>query len=220
MSGSLPESVGLRERRERTIASLCDHFAQDRLTLDEFETRLDLAHKALAQPQLDALIADIHVAEPVRSAAPQTHTQVAPPRAAGEDDDRFILSVMSGNERRGNWRPGAKNTVLAFMGGVVLDFRDTPLPPGVTEINIFALMGGCEIIVPPNLAVETRGFALMGGFSHFSDHAPPAAGSPVLRITGFALMGGVDISVRLPGETARDARRRLKDDRRRLRDSR
>ena len=110
--------------------------------------------------------------------------------------------------------------MISVMGGSVLDFRETPLPPGTTEVFVFACMGGCEIIVPPNLAVETHGFALMGGFGQFADAAPPPAGSPILKVSGFALMGGVDISVRLPGETARDAKRRMKEDRRLRRDSR
>jgi hypothetical protein len=47
----------------------------------------------------------------------------------------------------------------------------------------------------------------MGGFEHLTDvAADPDA--PTLRVTGFAIMGGVEISQRYPGETSRDARRR------------
>ncbi|MEO5510222.1 MAG: DUF1707 domain-containing protein [Longimicrobiales bacterium] len=214
MSGSLPESPGLRELRERTIASLCDHFAQDRLTLDEFETRLDLAHKAVVPDEFRRLLADIHVPDAPALAPIPAYV----PASDGGDDSRLVLSLMSGVTRRGNWRPGSKNYVFAVMGGVALDFRETPLPPGITDIFVFACMGGCEIIVPPALTVETHGFALMGGFDHMAENPPAAPGSPVLRVNGFALMGGVEIMVRLPGETARDAKRRIKEDRRLRRD--
>jgi hypothetical protein len=214
----LPDSPAVRERRERTITALCDHFAQDRLTLDELETRLDLAHKAVQVSELDALLADISTAAPATPALPEPQRYI--PSSQGEDDTRLIFALMGGAERRGNWRPGSKNIVMSVMGGSMLDFRETELPPGVTEVWVFACMGGCEIIVPPTLSVETHGFALMGGFGQFADSPPPAPGAPVLRINGFAIMGGVEIYVRLPGESARDAKRRRKEERQLRRDSR
>ncbi len=41
--------------------------------------------------------------------------------------------------------------------------------------------------------------------------------APVIRVTGVAIMGGVEVRVRYPGETARDARLRLKAERKALR---
>jgi hypothetical protein len=209
MSSSLPESPALRERRERTISALCDHFASDRLTLEDFENRLDQAHRAQLPAQLDALVADIAPLPPPQTAPARSTTTAA----SVLQDHRVIIAVMGGAERRGNWRPGQKNIVLGLMGGAMLDFRDVPLPPGVTEVFVFACMGGVEIIVPPDLAVESHGFALMGGFGQYSDGPPPRGDGPVLRVNGFALMGGVEIHVRLPGETERDAKRRRKEER-------
>jgi predicted membrane protein len=52
------------------------------------------------------------------------------------------------------------------MGGAELDFREVDLPPGETEVFIICMMGGAEIIVPPDLAVDASGIAIMGGFEH------------------------------------------------------
>lgn len=210
MSETLPDSPALRERRERTIAVLCDHFAQDRLTLEEFESRLDSAHRALAPAQLDTLVADL-----IPPDAPQSVESVRPrPVAPASDNTSLIVSVMGGAERRGSWRPAARNIVVGLMGGTELDFREAVLQPGVTEVFIACCMAGVEIIVPPDLPVESNGFAFMGGFVHLADSPPASPDRPVLRINGFALMGGVEIHVRLPGESARDARRRRKEQRR------
>jgi hypothetical protein len=66
--------------------------------------------------------------------------------------------------------------------------------------------------------VETRGIALMGGFDHTAEGADvPDMDAPTLRISGLALMGGVNVTVRYPGESASDARRRRKEDRREMR---
>ena len=73
--------------------------------------------------------------------------------------------------------------------------------PGVTDLRVFTICGGVEIIVPPGLNVESHGVALLGGFDHVADsvHSPDPH-APTLRITGVALMGGVDVRVRHPGE--------------------
>jgi predicted membrane protein len=52
------------------------------------------------------------------------------------------------------------------MGGSELDFREAVMGPGVTELQIFAVCGGVEVVVPPGLNVESHGIAIMGGFEH------------------------------------------------------
>jgi hypothetical protein len=100
------------------------------------------------------------------------------------------------------------------MGGCEMDLREAQLAPGVTEIMVVAFMGGVEIVVPPWLQVEVSGIGIMGGFDH-KQSAPPAhgPGAPVVRISGLAMMGGASVSVRYPGESASDARRRVKQER-------
>lgn len=215
MDRPLPQ-VQLKERREHAIAVLCEAFAQDRLELAELETRIDSAHRAATAAELDALTADL----PTPEAPPSTTPASAPARRVGEAirDSRTLLALMGGVERRGNWAPGRKNVVIAIMGGANLDFRDVALPPGETEIHIFAMMGGVEIVVPPELNVDASGIAIMGGFGHASSARNADPDAPVLRINGFCFMGGVDISVRRRGESPRDARRREKEERRLLRE--
>jgi hypothetical protein len=107
------------------------------------------------------------------------------------------------------------NNVIAFCGGAELDFREAVLPPGVTELKIFAMWGGVEVIVPPGLNVECHGVGIMGGFEHVPETSLPVnPGAPTLRVTGVALMGGVDVTVRHLGESGRDARRRRRQERR------
>ncbi len=104
----------------------------------------------------------------------------------------------------------------------MLDFREAVLGAGVTDVNVLAVLGSVEIIVPPEMAVEADGMAVLGGFEYQTD-APLRTDPnlPTLRVRGLAVLGGVNVEVRLPGETSRDAkkRRRLErgDARRRLR---
>ena len=111
------------------------------------------------------------------------------------------------------------------MGGISLDLREAVLGSGVTDVNVLAVLGGIEIIVPPEMAVEVDGMAVLGGFEYQTD-SPLRSNPdlPMLRVRGLAILGGVHVEVRLPGETSREAkkRRRLerRDARRRLRSGR
>jgi hypothetical protein len=214
MDRPLPQ-LSLKERREHTIQALCAHFAADRLELAEFEGRLDEAHQARTAEALDMLLHDLPALQPeapLSAAASAGGLLNRGGRAIGDAvrNSRTLVAFMSGVERRGHWTPARRNTVIAIMGGAELDFRDVDLPPGETELFVFCLMGGAEVIVPPGLAVESSGLAIMGGFAHGSPPERPSPGTPVLRLTGVCLMGGVDISVREPGESAADARRRAR----------
>jgi len=208
----------IREQRERTITLLCEHFAADRLELEDFEARLDRAHRAASPADLDALLADL----PAPTAAPRPATPARDALARGGRavseairDSRTFLAFMGGVERRGAWVPARKNIVVAVMGGVELDFRDVDLPAGVTEVHLVCFMGGASIIVPHGLAVDSGGtIAIMGGVEHGTAFRQSDPDSPVLRINGVCIMGGLEITVRQPGESARDARRREKEERR------
>jgi hypothetical protein len=209
-----PSPVALREARERVISALCTHFAEDRLDIADFESRLDRAHRATALTELDALLADLPAATPQQApAAP------APDRPPVRDTERrkheLHLALLGGNARRGAWTPARRNHVVAILGGVELDFREVALPPGPTELEIFCLMGGVKLIVPPDLPLAISGIPIMGGIDAPTRAALPAdPRAPVLRVEAVVIMGGVEVSVRLPGESERDARRRRRAEKR------
>lgn len=211
--------VPLKRDKDRVVQALIDHYAADNLTVEEFEARLDTAYAAGTPAELEGLLAGLPelAGQPEEPAVPTV--QRVPAEAVR--DTGFQIAIMGGYEKKGEWTPPRKMYSLAMMGGAGLDFREAKMPPGVTEVNILAIMGGVEVLVPPGLAVETHGFGLMGGFDGVDqagvDRDPDA---PRLLIRGMAIMGGVEVAVRLPGESARDARRRRKELRRHRRQER
>jgi len=209
--------VALNQARERTVQTLSEHFAQDNLDVDQLESRLDLCYRAKSLEELDVLTADLPILRPSTELTP-AHDVVPAVRPSADPasvrDTQVVVAIMSGNSRKGTWTPPRHLYAVATMGGLELDFREARFPPGETEITIFALMGGADIIVPPGLPVRSNVVAIMGGFEQADqapDDLPPDA--PRLKVNGFVLMGGVDMSVRLPGESARDAKRRRREER-------
>jgi hypothetical protein len=204
--------------RQKAIDALVEHFANDALTVEEFEHRVDQAHKAESTEELRKLLEDLPSGDlPVRqedvpSMAVERAKASVP--ASRVKERGFMVAALGGVERKGRWIPARQNYSISIMGGMSLDFREALLPPGETEVWIFALMGGAEIIVPPGLNVESDGVAIMGGWEHMEDSVlgnDPDA--PVLRIRGVALLGGVEVTIRYPGETGREAKKRRKFER-------
>ncbi len=208
-----------RETRDRVIAALSEHFAHDVLDVDEFERRITLAHTSESPAEIDALLSDLP-ALPAAAPATAPATKITPALVPASQvrAEQTMLAIMGGVDRRGSWSMPRRLRLVTFMGGAHLDLREARFPPGPIDIEIFSVMGGTEIIVPPGLAVETHGSAIMGGFQEVN-RAPihPDADAPLLRVHGFVFMGGVDIRMRLPGESDRDAHRRQ---RRELREKR
>lgn len=206
---------GLGGTRQQAIDALCEHFANDALSVEEFERRVELAHKAESAADLRKLLTDLPTGDlPIRrEEVSLTHPASAEASipASRVKEKGFMVAALGGVTRKGRWVPARKNYSFSVMGGMELDFREALLPPGETEVWIFALMGGAEIIVPPGLMVESDGVAIMGGFEH-TEEAPVSAdpNAPYLRIRGFTVMGGVNVSIRYPGESNRDAKRRMK----------
>lgn len=216
---SSQQLVPLKRERENVVKVLIDQYAADNLTVEEFETRLDSAYAASTMEQLEGLLTGLPVLASQADAPGIPSVQRAPAESVREHG--FQIAILGGYEKKGEWTPPRKLQSLAIMGGAGLDFREARMPPGVTEVNILAIMGGTEILVPPGLAVETHGFGFMGAFEGVDQAGVDAdPDAPRLVIRGLAIMGGVEVTVRLPGETARDARQRRKlarKERRRLR---
>ena len=198
-----PALVALRARREVVIDALSKHFANDALDMDEFEQRVDLAHRVTSVGELDELLKDLDPAEvqPSQSMVPRAEAPqgaiAAPVKKA-----RRVLSILGGIQRRGTWRVPKKLRVIAVMGGVDLDFREAEFGPGVTEVKVTSVIGGVAIIVPPHLRVECDGRAILGVFEGMdSGTGERDVDAPLLRITGSAILGAVETSTRLPGKT-------------------
>lgn len=213
-----------QERRQSAIDALVQHYAADHITVEEFERRVDVVHRTLDPAELSRLTSDLPAIRQPTIPEPEADRLIrrgAEVLAGAVRESQTLVAIMGGVERRGTWTPARRTVVIAFMGGAELDFRDARFGPGVTEVFIFATMGGVEIIVPPDLPVDTSGIAIMGAFEHRDQHmdrVPDADGdAPGLKVRGFVMMGGVEVSVRMPGESARDASRRIKAERKRRR---
>src|SRR5262245_20843998 len=102
----------LRDERDRAIAVLSDHFAQDHLDVEEFERRVTHAHNAQTGEELVALTSDL---PSTQLPAPLPQAQQAMVPAAQVRSKQTLLAIMSGTERKGQWLAPRKLRVWTLM---------------------------------------------------------------------------------------------------------
>ena len=178
----------LEERRDRVEEALKNHFALGHLETEELERRLELTHRATSTTELDDLIADL----PALPGEQMPQARATASRASGS-----IVAILGGSSRSGKWYPPRHLRVVTFLGGTELDFREAVLPAGGTDVDIHCVLGGVEITVPPGLTVQVEGIGILGAFEDRSKGAPPGE-TPVLRVTGQVILGGVEVKTRRP----------------------
>jgi Domain of unknown function (DUF1707)/Cell wall-active antibiotics response 4TMS YvqF len=203
-----PKHAALRSLRAQTIEQLTNAFTRDELGLDEFEERLNQTYAAQAPTELAALVADLSaesaVFETELVAAPSTGLATVERPAQGQR----AVAILGSVERRGHWTVARTSSALAVLGSVVIDLRDVAMPPGVTTLHVSAVLGSIEILVPPNLAVESEGSGILGSFEGVQ-RVPrdPDPDLPVLRVQGRAVLGSIEVVTR--PDDARMARGRI-----------
>lgn len=182
------------DAREKVIALLTEHYAQDRLTLDEFERRAAAAYAARSAADLAVLSADLAEAQvpAARSSLPSMN-----------------VGVVLGNIVRDMHAVPRRLDIRTVMGNIELDLTRASFAPGVTEISLHAFMGNIEIQLPPHVGVEDHVSAVLGSFEYrrhprAASWAEASRNTSVVRFTGRVTMSSAEVVIRK--DAASDAR--------------
>ena len=183
MSESPAEPPAIRAsdaEREAVVARLRTAAGEGRLALDELAERLDRAFAAVTRNDLETLTGDL----------PQQQEDAVPEAKSR----RWVVGIMGAGTQKGRWRIASHCTVVNVMGGADLDLTGAVVQGPETEIRVFSLMGGSDIVVPDGVHVELSGFAFMGGNDlRLEDRPAPPPGAPVVRVRAWSVMGGTDV---------------------------
>jgi DUF1707 SHOCT-like domain len=179
--------------REQTAETLRRAMGEGRLSVEELEERLRAAYTAPTVRELELLVSDVTVPGAVAGAAVSPAGTSGVRVREGPGGDRWVVSIMSGHERKGRWRIAERCTVLNIMGGSEIDLNDVELSGPVTQLNVYSVMGGGEVRVPDGVSVEVSNVAIMGGNDvQLGDQVVPPGG-PVIRIRLVSIMGGTGV---------------------------
>lgn len=187
--------------RERVAQVLHNAMAEGRLTVTELEERLDKVYAAKTFGDLEPMVRDLPAGNqtpqlpvPASSSSPMP---MPANRIGGRGTSSSAIAVMSGTGRKGVWTVPPTFTSFALMGGIEIDLTEARFEDAETTIQAFAFMGGIEIYVPDDIAVQVNGTGFMGAFENRAhNQAQPRPGVPLVRVTGLAVWGAVEVKRR------------------------
>jgi predicted membrane protein len=111
--------------------------------------------------------------------------------SSSADDVLNLTAILGGAQHRSSSSNFSGANVTAFMGGVNLDLREAKIGSAPAVIDVFAMMGSLELMIPADWTVESQATPLLGGFDDKTIH--PADTTKRLIIRGTVLMGGITV---------------------------
>lgn len=183
-----PPVPSIERERERTIEMLSAHFAQDNLSLEELERRMERVYRAASVPALRELTRDL----PAEPEAPARAAIV--PAAFAPQRDR-IVSIMAETKRSGLGQLPQRLDLLCVMSDTRIDLSDAQLTAPVTEVRVRGVMAAVHVVAPRGVRVVVQPSAFMASVNDSEVQGtalPPNA--PVLRITGRVIMAELKVT--------------------------
>jgi hypothetical protein len=148
----LPENRDLRlsdADRDRVVGWLNAALGEGRLSLAEFEERVQAVLRAKTYGEVEPHLADLPVA--VGRPGP-------PPREVVE-----LRSVASTLKRRGRWSVPRRLLVRSKAGSVKLDFSEAVISYPVVEIDLEVFAGSTELILPQGATADIDDVQMYAG---------------------------------------------------------
>ena len=201
MSDNMPEKrkYGVPDYRDKIIRHLETAYADNKLELDEYEKRLELAYKAEFMEDLEALVHDFPTlqADAGREMENNTDTDIS------EADDETNITLIGDQHLTAEDFSNRKIRSVSILGDVNIDVRSFRNSEGPVRINIYSFIGDTRIIIPRGMKVKNRFRSLLGDYELVRNEEQnlQEKGSEEFKGTcileGFSLLG--DVSIREEG---------------------
>ncbi len=157
--------------RDEAVARIQTAYADGRLEEQEFDRRLREAIDAIYARDLEPLLEDL----------PREAPPVPTKPAKGS-----IVAYGSRIERTGRWAVPARLTPTILKGHLLLDLRAAQLLSDETVVRIRGYKSTIEIVVPPGVEIDSRGFAYKGKWVAERADDAPSPDRKTIRIRGIA----------------------------------
>jgi hypothetical protein len=191
-----PSQLRISDQDRHQVAEVLREAAgEGRIDLDELDQRLDATYAARTYADLVPITLDLPTASLGNLPVRPPPARAPAPLVSGPAEERHV-AILSGLERKGEWVVPQHLTVTCFLGGADLDLRRARFSAREVVITVNAVMGGADIKVNPQTHVIMEGTAFLGGYSGPDDREAPTEideHSQVVRLRGFAFMGGVNV---------------------------
>jgi hypothetical protein len=175
MSGELVRASD--DDREKAIASLREHLAAGRLTLEEFTERMSTALAATTTADLDVPLRELPIAA----------------EQARRRPTRFVLALFGSTEREGRLRLRRRALCVSLFGNVDLDLRQASLESDVITVVAIASFAALDVYVPEGVEVDLHGLTVFGHKDAQGTDVAPLPGTPLVRVYALGIFCGMDV---------------------------
>jgi predicted membrane protein len=120
-------------------------------------------------------------------------------KSEGEpDSDEFRrVAIFGGDQFRSTGHAVKRGGAIAGFGGVQLDLRRAKANASGMHLDVLAVFGGVQIVVPDSWVVDHEKTSIAGGIDlRVPDASTLPEDSPRLRINARAVFGGISIVAR------------------------
>lgn len=215
---SLRAMSDLESARREAVRLLCRAQADDRLSVEAFQSRLEQVEHAPNRATLAAILADLEevglpsptvTRYPVAPADPTglvsaEHHGVTSADPVSPAEYLRISSVFASSKRAGAWTVPLEIEGMVLFGELVLDLRDAVFGADVVDIVVNVKVGSFELIVPAGTQVENEIEETLSSSSHSTRSARGARPNGLLvRLRGKAWLASVDVKEKFPTKPGR-----------------
>ena len=111
------------------------------------------------------------------------------------EDEEFVGSadIFSGSVKKVSSKNFKGSSIKAVFGGSTLDLRDAGISKTGAIIDVSAIFGGVEILVPKKHPIKVEVTAILGGHDAKYSTSDIDSKLPTITIQGEAICGGVEI---------------------------
>lgn len=178
--------------REEALDRLRQASVDGQLSFDELAERAGVAAAALTLGELDVVVADLGTSEAVRLTVRPTPLPSADARTVVETH-RTLLSLRRLTGRRAMH---ARSRFAVTLGNVHLDLRDVVVPGPRVDIEVHAVFGWAQIVVPEGIEVRFEGDGILTNREIHLRAVPVPPGAPVVVVHVGGFLGSVSVRSR------------------------
>ena len=109
---------------------------------------------------------------------------------------RGTVAFLSHVKRDGDWTLPRLFRAFALWGNAEVDLTRAQIGAGASHIEIRSIMANVTVLVPPELRIECEVEPVIGSFEVAREaESTRSPDAPLVRITGTAFMGSVEVKV-------------------------
>ena len=121
------------------------------------------------------------------------------PTYGDQDSETFALvAAMDGIEFVSRSEALRSGSGTAVMGGMAIDLTEVQAADTIT-LDLKAIMGGIDVLVPAHWRVEMASTSIMGGTENLTDPDTAADDATVLVVDARAYLGGIAVRPKSTG---------------------